>query len=139
MHTLTYILGAHTKPYFSLSLSCACLVLFVLSLLNGCTVSSYGLPPSTVSMRSQSSRATLTRSKSSRPSVFASHFSFSRLISRAQNGYLPQSQTALVGAAEDFLSCSGKLDLPKRERSQLNVISFLSVAWTMTDYDGTTQ
>lgn len=58
------------------------------------------------------------------------------------HGFLPTSQTGLAGEAEAFHFYWGMIATePSLTAPNTNFVSlrFLSVAWTMTDYDGTTQ
>lgn len=58
------------------------------------------------------------------------------------HGYSLTSQTGLAGEAEAFrfywgtIATEPSLSAPNADFASLR---FLSVAWTMTDYDGTTQ
>lgn len=68
-----------------------------------------------------------------------SHCSFLRQTNKVQNGYSRQSWTDPDGRAKASPSCLGALIPSDKMQHISNMDSFLSVAWTMTDYDGTTQ
>jgi hypothetical protein len=131
--------GKHIRPSSSLSSYCACLAQSAHSLRTGSTALFCGLPLSTVSQGRNESQHYLT---------ISSHC-INLHLHRSSNSHTEQTKPAMgiynrhgrLGLGQQGLLVPSWVCLNQCMHTDTSLIihSFLSVAWTMTDYDGTTQ